>query len=103
MRFINDNGESLTFQPCNTVYNVWEFLNRGSNDLCVAVQGNCKVSGVAFIVHHTDKSSFMLHAHNGFLKLTINDDTVSNDDDIIENDFILRIMQRRKPMRQPCN
>ena len=103
VRLVDDNGESLSFQPCNTIHDVREFLNRGCNDLCIAVQGNCKVSGVAFIIHHTDKSGFVLHAHNGFLKLPVNDNTVGDDDDIIKNNFVIRIMQRSEAVRQPCD
>ena len=103
MRLVDDNGESLAFQPCNAVHDVRELLNRGRNNFCVAVQGTCKVGRVAFIVHHTDKSGFVLHAHNGFLKLAVDNNAIGDDDDIIENDLIIRIMQRSKPMRQPCD
>ena len=100
---VNDNGEPLAFQPCNAVHDVREFLNRSSNNLRIAVQGNRKVGGVAFIVHHTDKSGFVLHAHNGFLKLPVNDNTVGDDDDIIKNNFVVRIVQRSEAVRQPCD
>ena len=103
MRLVDDNGESLAFQPCNAVHDVRELLNRGCNNFCVAVQGTCKVCRVAFIVHHTDKSGFVLHAHNGFLKLAVDHNAIGDDDDIIENDLIIHIMQRSKPMRQPCD
>ena len=93
MCLVDNNGEPLVFQPRNAIHDVWEFLNRSSNNLRIAVQGNCKVGGVAFIVHHTDKSGFVLHAHNGLLKLTVNDNTVGDDDDIIKNNFIICIVQ----------
>lgn len=100
---VNDNGEPLAFQPCNAVHDVRELLNRGCNNFCVAVQGTCKVCRVAFIVHHTDKSGFVLHAHNGFLKLPVNDNTVGDDDDIIKNNFVVRIVQRSEAVCQPCD
>ena len=50
-------------------------------------------SAIALIVHHTDKSGFMLHAHNSFLELTVNHNTVSDDDNIIKNDFVIYVMQ----------
>ena len=93
MRLVDDNGESLAVQPCNTVHDVREFLNRGRNDLCVAVQGNCKVSGITFIVHHSDKPGFMLHTHNSFLQLTVNYDSVGDNHDIVKDDFIICIVQ----------
>ena len=103
MCLIDNNRKTLAFQPCNAVHDVREFLNRSSNNLRIAVQCNRKVGGVAFIVHHTDKSGFVLHAHNGFLKLPVNDNTVGDDDDIIKNNFVVRIVQRSEAVRQPCD
>ena len=93
MCLIDDNGESLAFQPCNAVHYVREFLNRGRNNLCVAIQGNGKVGRVALIVHNTDKSCFVLHAHNGFLQLTVNYDSVGDNYDIVKDNFIICIVQ----------
>ena len=45
----------------------------------------------------------MLHTHDGFLELAVDHHTVSHDDDIIENDFVVRIMQRSQPVRQPSD
>ena len=45
----------------------------------------------------------MFHAHYGLLKLTVNYDTVGDDNDIIKNNFVICIVQRSKPVRQPCD
>ena len=37
MRFVDDNGETLVFQPGNAVHNIWKFLNGRRYDLCVSV------------------------------------------------------------------
>ena len=67
MCLIDNNRKTLVFQPCNAVHNIREFLDRGGDDFRIAVQCNGKVGRVALIVHNTDKSCFVLHAHNGFL------------------------------------
>ena len=93
MCLIDNNRKTLVFQPCNAVHDIREFLNRGCNDFSIAVQSNRKVSGVAFIVHHTDKSSFVLHAHNSPLELTINHNTIGHDHNIVKNNLIICIVQ----------
>ena len=103
MGFVDDDGETLTFQSCNAVDDVRELLNRSSYNLCVSVQRNRKVSRIALIIHHPDQTRFVLHTHNGLLQLTIDHDTVGNDDYIIEDDLVIRIMQRCKPVGQPCD
>ena len=45
----------------------------------------------------------MLHAHNGFLKLAVDHNAVSDDDDIIKNNFVICIVQRSEAVRQPCD
>ena len=67
MCLIDNNRKTLVFQPCNAVHDIREFLDRGGDDFRIAVQCNGKVGRVALIVHNTDKSCFVLHAHNGFL------------------------------------
>ena len=103
MCLIDNNRKTLVFQPCNAIHDIREFLDCGGDDFCIAVQCNGKVGGVAFIVHHTDKSGFVLHAHNGLLKLTVNDNTVGDDDDIIKNNFVICIVQRSEAVCQPCD
>ena len=67
MCLINNDRETLVFQPCNAVHDIREFLNRGGDDFRIAVQSNGKVSRVTFIVHNTDKTGFMFHTHDGLL------------------------------------
>ena len=93
MGFVDDDGETLTFQSCNAVDDVRELLNRSSYNLCVSVQRNRKVGRVALIVHNTDKPRFMLHTHNSFLQLTVNYDSVGDNHDIVKDDFIICIVQ----------
>ena len=45
----------------------------------------------------------MLHAHNRFLQLTINHNSISDDHNIVKDDFIIRIVQRSQAVRQPCD
>ena len=103
MRLVNDNCKTLLLQPSYTINDIWEFLNSGSNDFRIAVQCNCKVCGITLIIHYADQASLVFHAHNCFLQLTVNNHTVCNDDDIIENNFIVSIVQRSQPVSQPCD
>ena len=103
MRLINDDCETLIFQSLHAVHDIRELLNGSCDNFGVSVQCNRKVSGVALIVHHTNKTGFMLHAHDSFLQLAVNNHTVGNDDDIIENNLIVGIMQRSQTMSQPCD
>ena len=103
MCLIDNNRKTLVFQPGNTVYNIREFLNCSGDDFRIAVQSNGKVCRVTLIVHDTDKPCFMLHAHNRFLQLTINHNSISDDHNIVKDDFIIRIVQRSQAVRQPCD
>lgn len=71
------------------------------NDFCVAAQRNRQVVGVALIVHDLDLSAFMLHAHDGFLQLTVNNDTVGDDQHGIKHIVVLGIMHRGQNMSKP--
>ncbi len=90
-------------QSCDTVNDVGELLDGGSNNLRVAVQRNCKVCGIALIVHHPDQSCLVLHTHDSFLQLTVHDNTIGNNDDVIEDDLIISVVQRSQTVRQPCD
>ena len=103
MCLIDNNRKMLVFQPGNTVYNIREFLNCSGDDFRIAVQSNGKVCRVTLIVHDTDKPRFMLHAHNRFLQLTINHNSVSDDHDIVKDNFVVCIVQRSQAVRQPCD
>ena len=103
MCLVNDDCETLIFQSLHAVNDVRKLLNGGSDNFSVAVQRNRQVSGVALIVHHADKTGFMLHTHDSFLQLAVHNHTVGNDDDIIENNLVVGIVQRGQTMSQPCD
>ena len=103
MGFVDDNGKTLVLQTLYAIHNIGKLLNGGSDDFCVAVQCNRQVGGVALVIHDPDQTGLVLHTHDGLLELAVNHHTVSHNDDIIENDFIVRIMQRSQPVRQPSD
>ena len=103
MRFVNDNCKTLLLQSSYAIDDIGELLNGGSDNFRITVQRNCKVRRIALIIHYANQTSLVLHAHNGFLQLTVNNHTVCNDDDIIENNFIVSIVQRSQPVSQPCD
>ena len=78
-------------------------MNGRYDNLGIAVQGIRKVNGSALIVHNLDKSGLVLHRQNRFLKLSVNNDTVGNNADRIEDGVILAIVQGRQPMSEPSN
>ena len=45
----------------------------------------------------------MLNAKHRLLQLSVYHHAVRADDDMIENDFVIRIVQGRQPMREPCD
>ena len=103
MCLVNDDCKTLIFQPLHAVNDIRELLNGGSDNFGIAIQCYCQVSGVALIVHHANKTGLMLHTHDGFLQLAVNNHAVGNDDDIIENNLIVGIMQRSQTVSQPCD
>ena len=94
MGFVDDNGKPLFLQAGNAVHDVRELLNCGRYNFRIAVQRNGKIGRIAFIIHDADKPGFMLHAHDGFLKLTVHHDSVGDNHDIVKDDLIVRIMKR---------
>ena len=103
MRFIYDHSEPLSLQVSHCVHDIRELLDRRRNDLRIMRQFIRQICRCTLIVHHADKSGFMIHPEDGFLQLPVNDHAVGDDDYIIEDDLIIRIMQRRQAVRQPGN
>ena len=54
MCLVDDDSESLTFEPRYAVNDIRELLYCGSDDLRVSVQRNRKVSRIALVIHNTD-------------------------------------------------
>ena len=93
MCLVNDDGKPLVLQISYTINDIWEFLNRCCNNLCIAIQRNRQVRGHTLIIHHTDESSLVFHTHDGFLQLPIYNNSVCNNNNIIKNDLVIGIMQ----------
>ena len=103
MSFVNNNSKTFIFQALNTVNDIREFLNSSCNDLSVAIECNSEIRRVALFIHDTDKSRFMLHTHDCFLKLSVNNNSVGHNNDIIENDLVISIMKRSKTVCKPSD
>ena len=103
MSLINNNRKAFILQALNAVHNIRELLDRCCNDLRIAVEGDSEVGRIALFVHHTDKPRLMLHTHDRFLKLSVNNHSVGHDDNIIENDLVVSIMECRKAVCKPSN
>ena len=93
MCLVNNDSKPLILKIRHTVHNIWKLLNRRSNDLCIAVQSNGKVSRYTLVIHHTNQTSLMLHAHDGFLKLPIYNNSVCNNNNIVKDNLVVGIMQ----------
>ena len=103
MCFVDDYGKTLILQARNILHDVRELLNSGRYNLCVAVQGNSQISRIALVIHHADQTGLVLQSEDCFLQLTVNHDTVSYDDNIVEDDLVICIMKRGQPVSQPCD
>ena len=77
--------------------------NSSCNDLSIAIKGDSKIGRIALFVHYTDKPGLMLHTHDRFLKLSVNNNSVGHDDNIIENDLIVSIVECSKAIRKPSD
>ena len=103
MRFIDNDREGFILQALHAVNDVGELLNGGGDDLRVAVQRHGQVGRIALIVHHPDQASLVLHAHDGLLQLPIHHHTVGDNDHVIKDDLVIRIVKGGESMRQPCD
>ena len=103
MRLINDYSKALIFKSLYAIHDIRELLYCRCNDLCITVQCNRKVSRVALIIHNTNQSSLMLHSHDCFLELAVNNNSVSYNDNIIKDNFVLCVMKRSQTVCQPCD
>ena len=85
--FINQNGEFLCFQIAKKiiVQNVVELVNRCNDNFCVAAKGDSQVFRGAFIVHNFDLTALVFNTQDSFLQLTVNDDTVGNNQNGIKD------------------
>lgn len=93
MGFINNHSKPLIFQVLYTVHDIGELLNGSCNNFGIAIQCNRQISRVTLIVHHADETGLVLHAHDGFLQLAIHHHAVGHNDDIVKDDFVVRVMQ----------
>ena len=103
MGLVDDDGKMLLLQALHAVNDKGELLDGGGDDFCIAVQCNRKVSRITLVIHHADKASFMLHAHNGLLELPVYNNTVGDDDHVIKDDFVVSIVETRQAVRQPSD
>ena len=103
MSLINNNRKAFILQALNAVHNIRELLDRCCNDLRIAVEGDSEVGRIALFVHHTDKPRLMLHTHDRFLKLSVNNYSICHYDNIVENDLVVGIMERSKAIRKPSD
>ena len=100
---VDDDGEALVFKPADGVNDVGELLDRGGNDLRVTHQRFGKVSRGGLVTHYLDEARLVLQAHHGLLQLSVDDDTVGHDDDVVEDDLIVCVMLRSKTVSQPSD
>ena len=103
MCFVDNDSKALILQALNAVYDIWELLNRGCDDLRIAVKGDSEIGRVALFVHNTDKPRLMLHTHDRFLKLPVNNNSVGHYDNIVKNDLVVSIVERSKAVCKPSN
>ena len=96
MRLVNQDGEGLVLQIGKqlVVENVIKFMDGRNDNLGVTTQSNRQIVGIAPIVQDLDLSAFMLYAHDGFLQLTVNNDTVGDNQNSIKHIFVISIMYR---------
>ena len=83
------------------VDDVEELLYGGGNNLGIAFQCATEVVGRAVVVHHFDKSRFVVNLTNGILQLAVDDNAVGDNDDVVEYLLILQVVQRSEPVCQP--
>ena len=93
MGLIDDYGKLLVLKRSYAAYNIWKLLNGRSDNLCIAFKGILEIGGRAGIVKNLDLSCLMFQAHYGILKLSVHDNTVSTDDDIVEDISVQGVMQ----------
>ena len=94
MCLINNYCKTFILKVLYTINNIRELLNCGCNNLCITIQCNRKVSWIALIVHNTNQSGLMLHSHDCFLKLTVNNNSVSDNNDVVKNYLVFFVMKR---------
>ena len=99
---IDDDGKVLVSQSGNCIHDVRELLDRCRNDLGVVRQLVGQVRRSALVVHHTDESSLVIHSKDRPLQLTVDNDAVCYNDDVVEDDLVIGIMQGSQSVSKPC-
>ena len=94
MSFINNNCKIFILQAANAIYYIGKLLDSGGYNLGITSQRLGKVSRITLVIHYTDEPSLMFDTHNCLLQLPVNYYTVSADNGVIKDDFIICVMKR---------
>lgn len=103
MRFINDDCELSAGESFNIFIRKEELLNCANDDTFFIVDSFCQITGMLLFVNTFKETGNMLKAVNGVLKLAIENDTVSNDDNGIKYTFIIIVVKRCQSICNPSN
>ena len=103
MGFVDNDSESFILQAANAIYYVGELLDSGSDNLGVTSQSLSKVGRITLVIHYTDESRLVFDSHNCLLQLPIHYYTISTDNCVIKDNFIICVMKRGQAMSQPSS
>ena len=103
MRLIDNHGKSFIFQPFDRIDDIGEFLNGRNDNFRVALQCYGKVGGRTFIVHNANKPRLVFHTCYCRLQLPVHYNSVGYYKDIIEDNFVVLVVQGCQPVRKPSN
>ena len=103
MCLIDNYGKSFIFQPLDSIDDIGEFLNGRNDNFRVALQCYGKVGGSTFIVHNADKPRLVLHTGNCRLQLPVHNNSVGYYKNIIEDNFVVLVVQGCQSVRKPRN
>lgn len=101
MRLINNEGELLFFELADLLQDEREFLQGGDDDRRALVQGLGQLGAV--FVDFLDHAGLVFELADGFLQLTVEHLAVGNDDDRVEDLFVLVVVQVGQPVCCPGN
>ena len=105
MSLINQHSKLLALKVSEkiVVKNIVELVDRSNNNFGIATESNSQILGITSVIHNLDLSTSMLNTKDGLLKLTVDNDTVGDDQYRIKNVFIGGIVNRCENVGKPGN
>lgn len=98
---VHDNGKIAAFQIVKILVGKEEFLNGANDDALAVVDRLGQPAGAFFLVNGFHKTGFVVEGVDRVLQLTVQDHTVGDNDDRIEDRLVFGVVDRCQTVGKP--